>query len=266
MDHFTKWADAFPIIDHKAHTVAKVLLDRLFSRFGMPEELLSDQDPEFESELIAEWCKALGVRKIRTSPYRPTTNGMLERFHRTLNQMIGKVASEGQRDWDEYVQPVLAAYRASEHVVTGFSPNLLMPGREVRAPIDLVLGRPVEKADRWESTNEFVAEVQERYRRAYEIAGESLQVDAKRRKDLYDRRILQRRFPVGTLIWYYYPSRYVGRTPKWSKTYIAPMLVVEVVSATNVRIKRNRRSKSMLEHVDKVKLCKGDTPKAWLSE
>ena len=96
----------------------------------------------------------------------------------------------------------MAAYRASKHVVTGFSPNFLMLGREVRAPIDLVLGRPVEEADGWDSTNEFVAEVQERYRSAYEIAHESLQVAVKRRKDLYDRRVLQRRFPVGTWLWY----------------------------------------------------------------
>ena len=235
--------------DHKAHTVAMVLLNRLFSRFGMPEKLLSDQGPEYESELVAEWCKALGIRKIRTSPYRPTINGMLERFHRTLNQMIGKVVSEGQRDWDQYV---MAAYRASEHVVTGFSPNFLMLGREVRVPIDLVLGRPVEEADRWESTNEVVAEVKERYQRSYEIARKSLQVEARRRKDLYDRRVLQRRFPVGTWVWYYYPRRYVCRTPKWSKTYIGPMLVVEVGSATNVRIQRKRRGKSMLVHVDKL--------------
>ena len=203
LDHFTKWADALPIRDHKAHTVEKVLLDRLFSRFGMPEELLSDQGLEFESELVAEWCKALGVRKIRTIPYRPTTSGMLERIHRTLNQTIGKVVSEGQRDWDQYIQPVMAAYRASKHVVTGFSPNFLMLGREVRAPIDLVLGRPVEEVDYWQSTNEFVTVVQERYRRAYEIARKSLQLEAKRRKDLYDRRVVQRRFPVGTWIWYY---------------------------------------------------------------
>ena len=190
---------------------------------------------------------------------------MLERFHRTLNQMIGKVVSEGQRDWDQYVQPMMAAYRAWEHVVTEFSPNFLMLGREFRAPIDLVFGRPVEEADHWESTNEFVAVVQERYRRAYEIARKSLQVEATRRKDLYDRRVLQRSFPVGTWVWYYYPRRYVGCTPKWYKTYIGPMLVVEVVSVTNVRIQWNRRSKSMLVHADKLKLCKGDTPKAWLS-
>ena len=183
--------------------MAKVLLDQLFSRFGMPEELLSDQGPEFESELVAEWCKALSVRKIRTNPYRLTTNGMLERFHRTLNQIIGSLVSEGQRDWDGCVQSVMAAYRASKHVVTGFSPNFLMLAREVRAPIDLVLGRQVEEADRWNSTNEFVADVQERYRRTYEIARKSLQVEAKRRKDLYDRRVLQRRFSVGTWLWYY---------------------------------------------------------------
>ena len=101
--------EAFPIRDHKAHTMEKVLLDRLFSRLGMPQELLYDQGSEFESKLVTEWCKALAVRKIRTSPCRPTTNGMLEGFNRTLNQMIGKVISENQRDWDEYVQPVMAA-------------------------------------------------------------------------------------------------------------------------------------------------------------
>ena len=78
MDHFTKLAEEFPIRNHKVHTVAKVLLDRLFSRFGMPEELLSDQGPEFGNDLVAECCKALGVRKSRTSLFRPTTNDMLE--------------------------------------------------------------------------------------------------------------------------------------------------------------------------------------------
>ena len=105
----------------------------------------------------------------------------------------------------------------------GYSPNFLMLGREVQAPIDLVLGRPVEEDDRWNSTNEFVAEVKERYRRAYEIARESLQVEAKRRKNLYDQRVLQRKFPVGTCVWYYYLRRYVGRTPKWSKICIGPV-------------------------------------------
>ena len=91
----------------------------------------------------------------------------------TLNHTIGKIVSKSQPDWDECVQPVMAAYRALEHVVTGFPTNFLMLGREVRALIDVVLGRPVQKADRWDSPNEFMVEEQERYRRAYEIAREA---------------------------------------------------------------------------------------------
>ena len=97
----------------------------------MAEEVLTDQGPEFGGELFLELCKALDIRKIRTSPYRASTNGMVERFHRTLNQMLGKVASENQRDWDVHVPAAVAAYRASEHAATGFGSNFMMFGREV---------------------------------------------------------------------------------------------------------------------------------------
>ena len=111
----------------------------------MPEELLSDQGPEFESELMTKLCKAFGFAKIRTSPYRPSTNGMVECLHRTLNQMLAKVVCETQRDCDLHVSAVMAAYRASQHSVTGYTPHFLMLGGEVRTPIDLVLGAHTEE-------------------------------------------------------------------------------------------------------------------------
>ena len=89
MNYFTKWAKAYPIRDHKAATVARVLLENCFTRLGMPEEVISDQGAEFEGELFTELCKSLNAGKLRTSPYRPSTNEMVERYHRTLNQMLG---------------------------------------------------------------------------------------------------------------------------------------------------------------------------------
>ena len=71
MDFFTKCTEAFQIRDHKAQTVARILLNQVFSRLGMPEELLTDQGPEFKSQLVTELCKSFGIAKIRTSPYRP---------------------------------------------------------------------------------------------------------------------------------------------------------------------------------------------------
>src|SRR5207253_5891685 len=117
-------------------TVAKILVEQLFSRFGIPSQLLSDLGGEFEGHLMRELCKALEIEKLRTSSYRPSTNGGIERFHRTLNSMLAKVMEENQRTWDEHVPLVLAAYRASKHEATGFTPNYLLLGREVRLPLD----------------------------------------------------------------------------------------------------------------------------------
>ena len=192
MDYFTKWAEAYPIRDHKATTVARVLLENCSTQLGIPEEIISDQGPEFEGELFTELCRS-NIDKLRTSPYRPSMNGMVERYHRTLNQMLGKVVSDTQRDWDLHVPAAAAAYRASKHVVTGFTPNFMMLGREARALLDIVLGAPASEGELWVSAHEFVADAQQRYRKAYAIARESLCVQAKRRKDIYDRKVLKRK-------------------------------------------------------------------------
>ena len=199
MDYFTNWVEAYPtrVRDLKASTVARVLLKNCFTRLGMPDEVITYQGAEFEGELFTELCKSLNVSKLRTSPYRPSTNGMVERYHRTLNQMLGNFGGETQRDWDLHVLAASAAHRASEHVVTGFTPNFMMLNREVRAPVDIVLGTPAGEEEFWTSSHEFVANAQQRYRKAYAIARENLRVQASRRKDVYDSKVVKKKCRVG---------------------------------------------------------------------
>jgi len=137
-----KWAETFALSNHTALTVAKVLVTQVFSKFGTPKQILSDQGPEFESELFKDVMKWLEIDKIRCSPYRPSTNSACERFHRTLNSMLAMVVKESQRDWDNHLPIVMAAYRASPHGSTGYSPNRLFLGRETRMPLDLIIGAP----------------------------------------------------------------------------------------------------------------------------
>ena len=106
----------------------------------------------------------MDIDKIRTSPYRPACNGMLERYHRTLNSMLRKIVEASQRDWDTKVQFVMAAYRASVHEATGYTPKFLTLGRETQAPLDIVLGPPKEETDLWDSHDYFVADQQEQMR------------------------------------------------------------------------------------------------------
>jgi transposase InsO family protein/predicted aspartyl protease len=265
VDHFTKWAEAIPLTNHTAPTVARALMTHIFTRFGAPKQILTDRGPEFESQLFSELMKWMEIDKIRTSPYKASTNACCERFHRTLNSMLGKVVSENQRDWDERLPQVMAAYRASIHNSTGYSPNYLFLGRETRMPLDLIMGAPEEDNGEPRSVDEFVQKIKEDAEANYELAREQLRVTAERRKRTYDIRVKKAEFVTGEWVWYWYPRKYIKKSPKWQKMYVGPYLVIRVIEPVNYVIQKSPRAKAFVVHADKLKKCYGDTPSSWLS-
>jgi len=100
----------------------------------------------------------------------PSTNGALARVHRTLNTMLGKIVSEQQRDWDNHVAYVLAAYNATEHTATGYTPNMLVYGRELRFPNELMYADVSDNEVTLISSIAFVAEKQVLFQRAFTLA------------------------------------------------------------------------------------------------
>ncbi len=150
MDFATRYPEAIPLRRTDAATVAEALCG-VFTRLGIPEEILSDQGSNFMSELLR---KVLELLQIQTSPYHPLTDGMLERFHRTLKGMMHKTCRE-RTDWDEYLPYVCFAFRDSVHSSTGFTPFQLLFGRDVRGPMSLLesnlLDRPKEAVQWWNS-------------------------------------------------------------------------------------------------------------------
>jgi transposase InsO family protein len=266
MDSFTKWAEAIPIRSHTAQVVARKLVENVFARYGTPLRLLSDQGPEFESALMAEMCRAFQIEKVRTTSYKPSTNGAVERFHRTLNSMLGKVVDESQRDWDHRLYEVMAAYRSTVHQSTGFSPNFLVYGRENRAPIDLVLAVSDEPDGVGTSPDEFVNEMLDRKRRAYDLVRRNLGKAAERRKKDYDVNVRTKSFKRGQWVWYFYPRRYRGKSPKWARHYQGPFLIVREMPPCNFVIQRSARSKPIVCHTDKLKEYGGEPPPSWIDD
>ena len=264
VDHFTKWAEAFPVRVHTAPVVARVLVDNVFSRFGFPRRILTDQGREFESQLFQELCRSMDIEKVRTSPYRPSTNACVERFHRTLNSMLAKVIEVNQRNWDDCVPAVMAAYRAAKHDSTGYSPNRLVLNKENRAPVDIVLGVPSEEEQHYDSYNDYVQDLQQRMREAYAIARDHLNAAAQRRKKEYDIKVKSTEFHEGDWVWYLYPRKYVNKSPKWNRNYQGPFLVIKVIAPCDYVIQRTRKSTPITVHGDKLKTFHGDPPKSWL--
>ena len=71
-------------------------------------------------------------------------------------------------------------------------------------------------------------------------------------------------FNIGDWIWYYYPRKYEGRSPKWQKLYTGPFLVMRTIPPVNFVLQKSHRSTPFVVHVDKIKRCFGETPKSWL--
>ena len=130
---YTKYPDAIPLKRVDNASVLDAMM-QIFSRYGMPSELLTDQGSVFTSKLTALMCKTFNITKIRTSPYHPQSDGALERWHACLKGMI-KRAGGKLSEWDQQLKYILFAYRDTPHCVTGFSPFVLMYGRDVRGPL-----------------------------------------------------------------------------------------------------------------------------------
>ena len=263
-DHFSKWAEAVPLRNHTAPVVASALFSQVLVKFGMPLRILSDQGAEFESQLFRELCQLMGIAKIRTTPYRPATNGMVERLHRTMNSMIAKVVDLDQRNWCQVLPGVMAAYRATVHESTGFSPNMMLFGHENRMPVDIVMGCPGDRKLEGEFVDDYINDLQERLRSGYQVAREHLGIAAERRKIRYDAGMKTTDYSVGDWVWYFYPRRRVGRSPKWQKFYDGPFLITKVIDSHTLVIQRNKKSRTLVVHKDKLKRCLGELPNSWL--
>ena len=99
--YFTEWIEAYPIPNQEAVTVAQKLLDEMFCRFSLPERLRSDQGRQFEADIIKQLCQLLQVEKTRTTPYHPQSDGFIERFNRTLFNMLSTCLDHHNSDWDK---------------------------------------------------------------------------------------------------------------------------------------------------------------------
>ncbi|PIK53020.1 hypothetical protein BSL78_10081 [Apostichopus japonicus] len=129
-DHFTRYAQAFPTKNQKAITVARILWEKYFVHYGLPERLHTDQGRDFESKIIQELTRLLGVKKSRTSPYHPQGDPQPERFNRTLLNMLGTLEADQKEKWSQHLAVLVHAYNCSTNDSTGFSPYMLMFGRE----------------------------------------------------------------------------------------------------------------------------------------
>ena len=151
----------------------------------------------FESKLFQELCRVFDIEKTRTTLYHPQSDGLVERFNRTLGDMLSKLVNISNRNWDEVLPYVMMAYRSSVHESTGQSTSSMLFGHEIQLPIDLLLGEPPKEVSPSISSSFYVVELKNVLSRIHDLAREKMIEASDRQKRSYDLRKNFKSYSIG---------------------------------------------------------------------
>ena len=138
IDRYTRWTEAIPLVDMTAKTVTDAFLLHWVARYGVPRSITSDRGTQFESRLWKGVMEELGIDKHRTTSYHPQSNGIVERFHRTLKNSI-RAHADNTFSWLSKLPHILLSIRTSINESTKYSAAQTMFGMEPNIPANLLL-------------------------------------------------------------------------------------------------------------------------------
>src|SRR5436305_4805647 len=137
MDYLTKWPEARAVSEATADATAQFLYEQIICQHGCPQIILSDRGTHFNNNTVKALTEKFKINHLLLTPYHPQTNGLVERFNRTLCESLAKLSLKNN-DWDLYIALTLFVYRTTKHSTTKIEPFFLVYRRSARLPIDLL--------------------------------------------------------------------------------------------------------------------------------
>ena len=249
--YFSKWVEAYSLVNHTAQSVGDKLLSQWICRFGVPSFIHTDQGSEFESNLFHHLCRELGSLKTRTMPYHPQGDGMVERQNRTIQQMLSCYVNDCHDDWSDHLDFIMMAYRSSLHESTGCSPNRVIFGRELNLPLTVQLGEQ-HYCQGAECPIQYVNWVKDTLQKVFSYVRTKSKASTAKQKKHHDKRSKVREVTQGMMVWRWYPPK--GRQ-KLGLGWTGPYRVQEVLSKHTVKLKS--RDRVITVHLDDIKPYEG---------
>ena len=200
VDSFTKWTELLVLKNLEAVSLARPFVNEYCSRFGFPGEIMTDQGTNISKNLWTLICELTQIAKTRTTAFHPASNGMVERINRVTLALMRTLRQDDIKEWDTFIPHIASAIRSATNRTTGFTANMMMLGREVNKPADLVFGldrvnlvvlQPYEYVVKLEKILEIVHTV------ARETIGPNQQVNKKG----HDRKLNFEYYGVGDLVY-----------------------------------------------------------------
>ncbi|XP_030595617.1 uncharacterized protein LOC115787179 [Archocentrus centrarchus] len=227
-----------PLNETERHNRFILVVQDYFSKWVEAYAVPNEQASTVAEKIVSEW-----------------SDGQVERFNATLQKALAATAERCHWDWDIMIPYAVMAYRATKHSSTGLTPNMMLFGREVTEPLDLVAGLPPDDMHN-NTLPHYVVQLRERLELSHQLAREALGKSSERAKRQYDKNSCQVQYPVGAAaVWYLVKGtkRVRHRVRKFLPSYEGPYFVIGQLDDLVYRIKKGPRTKAKVVHHDRLK-------------
>ncbi|GFU74903.1 transposon Tf2-9 polyprotein [Trichonephila clavipes] len=230
-DYSTRYAITKALPTAEVDEIAKFLLEEIVLRHGAPRVIITDRGAVFRSRLVSSLVDLCNIDHRFTTAYHPQTNGLTERFNKTLADMLSMYVDVEQKNWDEILPFVTFAYNTAKQETTGFTPFYLLHGREAETTLDTML--PFCPNDFDDNNITKIAARAEESRQLARVHTLRAQDKDRRR---YDSKHQMVSYAPGDLVWVYTPVRKVGLSEKLLRRYFGPYQVLRRLSAVTYEV------------------------------
>uniref|UniRef100_A0A2H8THY5 RNA-directed DNA polymerase n=1 Tax=Melanaphis sacchari TaxID=742174 RepID=A0A2H8THY5_9HEMI len=246
-DDLSKYTLGVPIPNHQANTVAEAFVIHFVCVHGIPGTILTDQGTDFLSKTFTEVCKLLKINKINTSPFRPQTNGGLERSHRTLAEYLRHYVDKNLNNWDHLLPYAFFVYNSTVHTSTNYQPYALVYGRTLEIPIKLK-----SEPEPQYNYDDYLYDLKQSMQVSHKLAREKLIENKVKSKERYDKK----ENPVDIHVKDLVLLKDNTHRNKLNSLWLGPYEVIEIIGDENIVIQRGRRGITV--HKNNVKRYHND--------
>ncbi|XP_058208164.1 uncharacterized protein LOC131321176 [Rhododendron vialii] len=234
-DYFTKWTKAIPLKSVAKKQVIDFLEEYIFCRFGIPKTITVDQASVFNGQEVMAYASSFGVKILNSSPYYAQANGQVESTNKIIKNTLSKMITNNPREWHELLPKVLWAYRMSKRDSTKATSYELVYGQAAVLPIEINVASH-RIARHYDPCNFDFEEAMYRELDGLEEsridALNNIQAQKKKLERIYNKRIQEKSFAEGDLVWKAIlplDKKKKGKFGKWSPNWEGPFRVLKVL-------------------------------------
>jgi len=248
IDHFSRYLIMVPLKDQTAETIAEAIVLNFILTFGVPQSVLSDQGQNFLSLVWQNICKLLGVKKLRTSPYRPQCNGKTESVQGKIKKILSHYLNARQDNWPKILPYAVSCHNAKPHSSTGRSPNEIVFIQKITSAFDVVRDHIDEVEEQGAQS------LADRLQSVWEEVEKQDEISFNARKARHDKKIKVGEFTVGQEVLLRDTVVKQGLSGKLGVKYSGPFIITKIVSPVLVQLQLKKRL--VIVHMNRIKACK----------